>query len=133
MSVAVPVPSVLPAEQDRCEVNLVHPEVVARVEARMPAPERVEDATSLYKALSDPTRYRILSALAQEELCVCDLAVIACANESTTSHQLRHLRALRLVTFRRAGRMAYYRLADARLAPLLAQRTADHGGDRRSD
>lgn len=131
MSSAVRLPNAPPtALQDdpaRCEVNLVHPEVVARVEARMPAPERVDDMTGIYKALSDPTRFRILSALAEEELCVCDLAVIAGANESTTSHQLRLLRALRLVTFRKAGRMAYYRIIDERVRPLLARPTRSPG------
>ncbi len=103
-----------------CEVRLMHPDAVARVEAALPSPKQVEGATERLKLLADPTRYRVLSALAREELCVCDLAAIANVNESTMSHQLRLLRAHGLVAFRKEGRMAYYRLADATVEPLLS-------------
>ena len=103
-----------------CEVHCVHPEAVARVEAALPDDALIERATTLTKVVSDPTRLRILSALALEELCVCDLAVIAGINESTMSHQLRHLRALGLVTFRKVGRIAYYRLANDHVTRLIA-------------
>jgi len=104
-----------------CEVRLMHPDVVARVQAALPTPEEVEAATERLKLLADPTRYRVLSALAQEELCVCDLAAVANVNESTMSHQLRLLRAHGLVAFRKEGRMAYYRLASDAVEPLLTQ------------
>lgn len=102
-----------------CEVRLMHPDVVARVEEAMPDTTSIEEVTEHLKLLADPTRYRILSALAIEELCVCDLAAIAGVNESTMSHQLRLLRAHGLVTFRKQGRMAYYRLADDSVQSLL--------------
>lgn len=102
-----------------CEVRMVHPEVVARVQATMPADSRIEARTSLFAVLADPTRFRILSALLREELCVCDLSVLAGVSESTVSHQLRLLRAHGLVSFRREGRMAYYSLADGSLKELL--------------
>jgi len=103
-----------------CEVRLMHPDAVARVQAALPSPEAVEAATERLKLLADPTRYRVLSALAQEELCVCDLAAVANVNESTMSHQLRLLRAHGLVAFRKEGRMAYYRLASDTVRPLLS-------------
>src|SRR5690625_4544573 len=95
------------------------PDAVARVQAALPTPEEVEAATERLKLLADPTRYRVLSALAMEELCVCDLAAIDGVSESTMSHQLRLLRSNNLVTFRRKGRMAYYRLADDSITGLL--------------
>jgi len=104
-----------------CEGRLMHPDAVARVQAALPTPEEVEAATERLKLLADPTRYRVLSALAREELCVCDLAAIAGVNESSMSHQLRLLRAHGLVAFRKQGRMAYYRLASDAVRPLLAQ------------
>jgi len=107
-----------------CEVRLMHPDAVARVEAALPSPQEVEAATLRLKLLADPTRYRVLSALAQEELCVCDLAAIAGVNESSMSHQLRLLRAHRLVTFRKEGRMAYYRLVDDAVGPLMTKALA---------
>ena len=103
-----------------CEVRLMHPDAVARVQAALPTPEEVEAATERLKLLADPTRYRVLSALAREELCVCDLAAIAGVNESSMSHQLRLLRAHGLVAFRKEGRMAYYRLASDTVRPLLS-------------
>ena len=103
-----------------CEVRLMHPDAVARVQAALPSPEAVEAATEHLKLLADPTRYRVLSALAREELCVCDLAAIAGVNESSMSHQLRLLRAHGLVAFRKEGRMAYYRLASDTVRPLLS-------------
>ncbi len=107
-----------------CEVRLMHPDAVARVEVVLPSPKQVEAATELLKLLADPTRYRVLCALEREELCVCDLAAIVGVNESTMSHQLRLLRAHGLVTFRRDGRMAYYRIASDAVGPLLSQSLA---------
>ncbi len=109
-----------PDKTGECEIRLMHPEVVARVEAALPHDNAIETATTHLKILADPTRFRIVAALAQEELCVCDLAAIAGVNESTMSHQLRLLRAHQLVTFRKAGRMAYYRLSDDSVRPLVA-------------
>lgn len=112
-----------------CEVRLMHPDAVARVETTLPSTEDIEAATTRLKLLADPTRFRILAALAKEELCVCDLAAVAGVNESTMSHQLRLLRAHGLAAYRKAGRMAYYRLANDDVLPLvnnaLAQRTAE--------
>ena len=107
-----------------CEVRLMHPDAVARVQAALPTPEEVEAATERLKLLADPTRYRVLSALAREELCVCDLAAIAGVNESSMSHQLRLLRAHGLVAFRKEGRMAYYRLVDVAVGPLITKALA---------
>lgn len=114
--------AIIEANIDRsaeCEVRTVHPAAVARVATALPSAEEVEAATSRLKLLAVPTRFRILAALAREELCVCDLAAIAGVNESTMSHQLRLLRAHGLVTFRKSGRIAYYRLADDTIGPLV--------------
>lgn len=110
---------ITPEETAACEVRMVHPEVVSRVQEGMPGASAVETRTALFSVLADPTRFRLLSALRQEELCVCDLSVLAGVSESTVSHQLRLLRAHGLVSFRRAGRMAYYRLADPSVKALL--------------
>ncbi len=104
-----------------CEVRLMHPDVVERVETALPVAAAVEVATERLRLLADPTRFRVLAALSREELCVCDLAAIAGVNESTMSHQLRLLRAHGLVTFRREGRMAYYSLADTSISALIEQ------------
>jgi DNA-binding transcriptional ArsR family regulator len=69
--------------------------------------------------LGDPTRVRILDALAGGELCVCDIATLAGISESAASHQLRLLRSMRLVRTRRAGRLVYYTLDDQHIVELL--------------
>lgn len=76
-------------------------------------------AIVLLKAVADPTRLKMLSALAATELCVCDLAQVVGISESNASHQLRLLRTARLVRYRKEGRVAYYQLADHHVKELL--------------
>lgn len=113
------------SQDDVCDVPCVHPEAVARVRTALPDAACVEAATSLLKMVADPTRLRILSALNIEELCVCDLAAIAGISESAVSHQLRLLRAHRLVSFRKEGRVVYYRLLDQHITSLIGN-AIDH-------
>lgn len=103
-----------------CGVYEVHPERVEVARAALPKEEVLQEATLLLKALSDPTRMRLLLALkAAGELCVCDLALLAGVSVSAASHQLRLLRQARLVAFRREGKQVYYRLADEHVERLL--------------
>ncbi|MDQ3460915.1 MAG: metalloregulator ArsR/SmtB family transcription factor [Deinococcota bacterium] len=108
------------ARDDLCEVSCVHPEAVSKAKAALPNEENVQDASLLLKAVADPTRLRLLSALATTELCVCDLAAVLGMSESAVSHQLRVLRTSRLVRYRKEGRIAYYRLSDNHVTDLLA-------------
>lgn len=87
-------------------------------------PHLLEDGTAVrlaetFKALSDPTRVRIVSLLAAAELCVCDLAAALGMSQSAVSHQLRTLRDLRLVRWRREGRKIFYALDDEHVADLF--------------
>lgn len=100
------------SQDDVCDVNCLHPEAVALARTHLPDEPCVEHATSFLKLIADPTRLKILSALATTELCVCDLAAVVGISESAVSHQLRLLRTGRVVTFRKDGRVAYYRLLD---------------------
>ncbi len=74
-----------------------------------------------FKALSDPTRVRIISALSHHEMCVYDLAAALGMSQSAVSHQLRTLREMRLVRFRKEGRHVYYTLDDAHIHDLFHQ------------
>ncbi|WP_051113975.1 ArsR/SmtB family transcription factor, partial [Actinopolymorpha alba] len=98
---------------DGCSNRLVDPHRVAAVCARMPHDTDVVDTADVFSLLADPGRLRLLVALLDGELCVCDLAAVTGLSESSTSHALRLLRAHRVVSVRRDGRMAYYRLDDA--------------------
>lgn len=104
---------------DDCAVRILDRDRVANVRASMPADEQVADLADVFGLLADAGRLRVLVALLEGEMCVCDLAAAAGTSESAASHHLRLLRAHRVVQVRRSGRMAYYRLADAHIRMLL--------------
>ncbi len=85
------------------------------------APSVVVALADTFKLLGDPTRVRLLDALARRELCVCDLAALVGLSESAVSHQLRLLRSLRLVRARRTGRRVFYALDDQHIVSLFEQ------------
>jgi ArsR family transcriptional regulator, lead/cadmium/zinc/bismuth-responsive transcriptional repressor len=97
----------------------IHPKAVERAAKAIPSASCVGRASSLLKAVADPTRLRMLAALSKTELCVYDLALVTEMSESAVSHQLRVLRDERLVTFRKEGRIAYYRLLDNHVTELI--------------
>ena len=110
---------------DTCQVNVVHLDAVKRARAALPEDAAAARIADLLSLLSNATRLKILFALqpkaapALPELCVCDLAFVAGVSKSLTSHQLRLLRTAGLVRVRRAGKLAYYRLADGPKTTLL--------------
>lgn len=104
-----------------CEERVVHVEAVREARAALPASETLGALAGLFTTLGDPTRLRIVAALAQRELCVCDLAAAIGQSDSAVSHHLRHLRALRVVRSRREGRRVYYALDDAHVLAVFDQ------------
>jgi DNA-binding transcriptional ArsR family regulator len=114
-------PPVEVAQGLACDVFHADATRVAAVRAAQPDALTVERLAEIFKTLGDPTRVRLLSALAAAELCVCDLATLLGLSESAISHQLRLLRSLRLVRARRDGRMVFYRLDDDHIVRLLGQ------------
>lgn len=76
---------------------------------------------NLFKALGDETRAKILYALSQDELCVCDIAQVMAMSVQAVSHHLRLLRTLRLVKHRRDGKVIYYLLDDEHVARLILE------------
>ena len=104
---------------DDCELpHLPEQEAAKRRRALMPG-RTVEAIAETFRILGDPTRVRILDALAGGELCVCDIAGLVGMSESAVSHQLRLLRGMRLVCPRRAGRQVFYSLDDQHIVELL--------------
>jgi DNA-binding transcriptional ArsR family regulator len=108
------------SEQGGCLVRMVHADRVAKARQEGISKQEVERLSLLYRALADPTRLRIVLALATGEMCVCDLAAFLTVSESAVSHQLRHLRDLALVKNRRQGQVLYYALDDHHVSDLLA-------------
>jgi len=83
--------------------------------------EAVVTLAETFKVLGDPTRLRIVFALSRDELCVCDLANVLGVSQSVVSHSLRALRQMRLVRYRKEGKIAYYVLDDEHIGSLLGQ------------
>ena len=104
-----------------CECDLVHDSVVDRVRVAMPDEELLADVAELFKVFGDTTRTRILSALFEAELCVCDIAVVLNMTKSAVSHQLRFLREVNLIKARRDGKNVFYSLADSHVKTILSQ------------
>ena len=96
-------------------------EVRERVKADQPDVERLYDLAELFKVFGDTTRIRILYALFEAELCVCDIAEILDLTQSAISHQLRVLKQARLVKNRREGKQIYYFLADDHVRTIIGQ------------
>ena len=104
-----------------CETLVVDTAAVVRASRSLADDELAKRAADIFSALADPTRLRIVQALVAEDLCVCDLAAVAGVSQSAVSHQLRILRDRDLVSFRREGKRAVYRLADDHVRTLLVQ------------
>ncbi|MBI4800584.1 MAG: helix-turn-helix transcriptional regulator [Desulfarculus sp.] len=107
-------------EEQGCSVRVVHLDRLVQARAGALGPRQVERLGALYRAMGDPSRLRILLALAQGEMCVCDLAALLKVSESAVSHQLRRLRDLFLVKTRRDAQCLYYSLDDHHVNQLLA-------------
>jgi DNA-binding transcriptional ArsR family regulator len=112
--------SVIELTPERCETECVHPEHVAPLLDRILSLADADRVSQIFGLLADPNRVRILHALSlTEELCVCDLALLVGMGQSAVSHQLRLLRASRVVERRKSGRIVYYRLADEHIRHVL--------------
>ena len=106
---------------DTCEEACIHPKAICEAKEYMISNEMARTLADFYKVIGDATRVRILSLLMTRELCVCDITEALSMAQSAVSHQLRILRAAHLVTYRKEGKMSYYRLDDSHVTELLKQ------------
>ena len=97
---------------DMCEVFDSHEDVVSRVRERIPDEEEYAELSEFFKIFGNPTRLKIISLLAIEDLCVCDICDALDLNQTTVSNQLRILRANNIVKYQKEGKMARYSLTD---------------------
>ncbi len=105
-----------------CAVPCFKEELVAEIKGWLPDDSEVRRVATLHGALADPSRLKILLALSRGELCVCDVSHVIGLSISATSHQLRLLRNLNLVSYRNDGKMAYYSLTgNAFVIPWIKQ------------
>lgn len=106
-------------ETGNCEIFCVNEEKVNIARQQMLPVDVTFSLAETFKALGDPTRIGIINALAKNELCVCDISQLLNMSQSAISHQLRVLRNLRLVKFRKAGKIVYYTLDDEHIVNLF--------------
>jgi len=100
---------------------VIHQEIVEQVQQTIPKDESLSQVAELFKVLGDRTRTRILHALFEAELCVCDLAYLLGMTQSSISHQLRVLKQAKLVKNRKEGKVVYYSLADDHVIRIFEQ------------
>ena len=108
-------------EAECCDVVAAHTDIIREVRGRMPGEETIRELADFYKVFGDATRIRILCALLQAEVCVCDLAELLGMSQSAISHQLQVLKKSKLVKYRREGKTVFYSLADDHVRTILGQ------------
>ncbi len=109
---------------NNCQEFTIHPENVA-VARKMIEESNPSELVTFFKLLSTESRIKILLALSEVELCVCDLSSTLNMEQSAISHQLSLLRLHRLVKYRREGKQVFYSLEKEHLHPILSQ-TLEH-------
>lgn len=105
---------------DCCEEDCIHENLLKIVNEKMPAETELYDLSELFKVFGDSTRIRILFVLFEAEVCVCDLANALNMTQSAISHQLRILKANKLVKSRREGKSVFYFLSDDHVRTIIA-------------
>ena len=110
-----------PTASPCCEYMHVHEDTVKALQQSMPHEEILYDLAELFKIFGDSTRIRILYALFEAELCVCDIAQLLGMTQSAISHQLRILKGSKLVKYRREGKTVFYSLADGHVRTIINQ------------
>ncbi len=106
-------------DSELCGCRCIHEDRVVKALNNQLSEAETERLAKLFKAMGDPNRLRILWALTEDEMCVCDIAAFLKVSESAVSHQLRQLRQLDLVSNRREGPILYYRLNDDHVSRLI--------------
>lgn len=104
-----------------CECNTIHADTIHSVKESMPQEEILYDLAELFKVFGDTTRVKILCALFESEMCVCDISALLGMTQSAISHQLRVLKSAKLIKNRKEGKVVYYSLADDHVKHIFDQ------------
>lgn len=103
-----------------CEYLMINQEKVGQIKKGLAPNELISKMAERFKALSDPSRLKIVLALEHDDLCVCDIAALMGLSQPSVSHHLKSLRQLGIVKFHKSGKMAMYSLRDRRISGFLA-------------
>ena len=105
--------------EEICEINIIHQDEVNKVKNTMPEDELIYDLAEFFKVFADSTRMKIIYALLEKDLCVCDIAAIVGTTQSAISHQLRILKQSKLVRYKKEGKIVYYSLDDEHISEIV--------------
>lgn len=106
---------------EKCDCEVIHEDVVNRVKEKMLDEETLYDLAEFFKIFGDSTRIKILWALDQSDMCVCDISVLLNMTQSAISHQLRVLKQSKLVKSRKEGKIVFYSLLDDHVKQIFDQ------------
>ena len=102
-----------------CYCNIIHENIVKDTLSKMPEDDLFNKLAEFFKILGDTTRAKILFALDQNEMCVCDIANVLRMSKSSISHQLGTLRRMNIVKCRKQGKEVYYTIDDDHVQKLF--------------
>lgn len=106
-------------KENCCEITVIHRDKVDKVKENIYEDEIIFDLAEFFKVFGDSTRIKIINALLEEELCVCDIAAITSSTCSAISHQLRILKQAKLVKYRKVGKVVYYSISDEHIEQIF--------------
>jgi ArsR family transcriptional regulator len=106
---------------ESCSCTTIHDDIILKIKANMLEDTTLYDLAELFKVFGDTTRVKILYALFNSEMCVCDIAALLGMTSSAISHQLRVLKQARLVKYRKEGKIVYYSLDDDHIKQIFDQ------------
>lgn len=109
------------SSKDVCEIKSIRSDLIYEIAHKMKDDDLIQKTCDLFKILSDPNRIKIILALKQHELCVCELSLLLDMSQSSVSHQLRHLRNSNIVKFRKENKQIFYSLADEKILNILKE------------
>lgn len=110
------------AEKDQEKEYIhAHEDVIINVRQKLPSDEKLYQLADFYRVFGDSTRIKILYVLLQSEMCVYDIASLLGMTQSAISHQLRVLKQMQLVKFRKEGKIVFYSLSDSHIENILSQ------------
>lgn len=105
-----------------CQVDCVNSEAVQRIRPHL---DQIGNVVFIFKALADETRAKIVYALSQSDLCVCDVAALIGSSKATASYHLRLLHHMGIAKYRKDGKLVYYHLSNQHVKSLVHQAIND--------
>jgi len=108
-------------ENEVCKILIVHEDLVEKAKENMPDEYLIQEIGDFFKVLGEPTRIKIINALFNSEMCVCDLTAVLEMNQPAISHQLKTLKQAGFVKYRKDGKTVYYSLKDDHVRQIYEQ------------